>query len=236
MAAYFYTTSDADAKSGVDGNVFSALKTLLYNRSLGLYSGTVDAAASIMGYAMGANTRLANSAYTLAYKKLVGVNTDDLTPADVNIIKGNNGNVYVNRGNTYNLFESGVMANGKFFDELINTDMLVNDIQLAIMDLLASVAKVPQTEAGVSQLVGAITIACAAAVERGFLATGTWTLPSFKSVETGDMLPNGYAILADPISSQSAADRASRLAPPIYVLCKEAGAIHSFKIQITVNA
>ncbi len=234
--AYFYTTADADAKAGNSENVFQTLKDLSYSRSLGLYSATVDAVASIMGYAMGANTRLANSAYTLAYKKLVGVSADDLEAADVTIIKADNGNVYVNRGNTYNLFESGIMANGKFFDELINTDMLVNDIQLGIMDLLASVAKVPQTEAGVSQLVGAITTACASGTERGFLSTGTWTLPSFKSVKTGDMLPNGYTILADPISSQSAADRANRLAPPIYVLCKEAGAIHSLKIQITVNA
>lgn len=233
---YFYTTADADAKTGTTGNVFETLKGLSYSRSIGMYSATADAIASIMGYAMGANTRLANSAYTLAYNSLIGVPVDDLSTANITAIKADNGNVYVNRSNTYNLFEDGRMANGKFFDELINLDMLVSDIQLAIMDILASATKVPQTEAGISQFVGAITGACESGVDRAYLATGTWTEAPFKSVNTGDMLPNGYIILTDPISSQSAADRANRIAPPIYVLIKEAGAVHSVKLRITVNA
>lgn len=232
----FYTTADADALTGADGNIFSALKALGYNKSIGIYSTTADAAAALMGYAMGANTRLANSAYTLAYKSLVGVTVSNLTAAQVTTVKGNSGNVYINRGNTYNLFENGVVASGKFFDEIINTDMLANDIQLGIIDLLASVAKVPQTEDGVSQIINAITGACDNAVDRGFLAPGTWNAPSFKSVLTGDMLSKGYILLADPITAQNATDRANRIAPPIYALCKLAGAIHTLKVQISVNA
>lgn len=235
-AAYFYTTADADVKTGVAGNIFTVLKGLKYTRSLGIYSMTADAAAAAMGYAMGANTRLANSAYTLAYKTLSGVTVDNLSADEVNMIKGNNGNVYVSRGNTYTLFENGVVSSGKFFDEIINTDMLVNDIQTGIMDLLSSVAKVTQTEDGVSQIVSSITNACDGAVDRGFLAPGVWSAASFKSVITGDMLSKGYLILADSIDTQNAADRANRLAPNIYVLCKLAGAIHVVKIQVNVNA
>lgn len=235
-SAYFYSTSDEDAKTGADGNILTVLKELGYTRSIGLYSNTVDAAAAVMGYAMGANTRMANSAYTLAYKSLVGVTSDSLASGEVTTIKSNNGNVYINRGNTYNLFENGVVADGKYFDEIINTDMLINDIQTGIIDLLTSVSKVPQTEDGVSQIVSAITDACDDAVDRGFLAPGIWTAASFKSVNTGDMLSKGYLILSDTIESQSVADRANRLSPNIYVLCKLAGAIHSVKIQIMVNA
>lgn len=232
---YFYTTADADAKAGTAGNVFTVLKGLGY-KALGVYSTTTDAAAAVLGYAMGANTRLANSAYTLAYKSLVGVTADALTDAEVTTIKSNNGNVYVNRGNTYNLFENGVVADGTFFDEVINTDMLVNDIQLGIIDLLTSVTKVPQTEDGVSQIVTSITDACESSVDRGFLAPGVWNAASFRSVNTGDMLSRGYLILSDSINDQNAADRANRIAPNIYVLCKLAGAIQHVNVQIIVNA
>lgn len=236
VAAHFYTTEDADVKAGTAGNIVSTLKGLEYKRSLGLYSTTDDAAAAALGYAMGANTRLANSAYTLAYKKLVGVAVDDLSSAEVTTIKSNNGNVYINRGNTYNVLEDGKMADGSYFDELINTDMLVNDIQLAILDILTTVTKVPQTESGVTLLVNAISSACDSSVDRGFIAPGTWTADSFRSVSTGDMLSKGYIILSDPITDQNVTDRANRIAPPIYVLCKLAGAIQTVKIQIMVNA
>jgi hypothetical protein len=235
-AVLFYTTADADVLTDTEGNIFELLKGLSYTRSIGLYSTTADAAAAVMGYAMGANTRLANSAYTLAYKTLVGVTVDDLSSTEVTTIKSNNGNVYISRGNTYTLFENGVVSDGTFFDEIINTDMLANDIQLGIIDLLTSTSKVPQTEDGVTLIVNSITDACEDAVSRGFLAPGIWTAATFKGINTGDMLPNGYAILSDSINSQNAADRANRLAPNIYVLCKLAGAIHTINIQIMVNA
>lgn len=232
---YFYTTADSDTKAGTAGNIFATLKGLKY-KAFGLYSTTTDAAAAALGYAMGANTRLANSAYTLAYKTLVGVTVDDLTSTEVTTIKGNYGNVYISRGNTYSLLEDGILASGQYFDEVINTDMLVNDVQLGIIDLLNSVTKIPQTEDGVSQIVSKISDACEDSVDRGFLAPGIWNAASFKSVNTGDMLSKGYIILSDSISSQNQTDRANRLSPNIYVLCKLAGAIQHVNIQISVNA
>lgn len=235
VVSYFYTTADADVKAGTTGNVLSTLKGLLYKRTLGMYSATADAISAIMGYAMGANTRLTNSAYTLANKPLIGVPVDDLTETEVETIRSNNGNVYVNVGNTYNVFLDGKRANGSFFDELINTDMLVNDIQMSIMDLLTTLPKIAQTTPGVTQLVSAIETSCETSVNTGFLAPGKWTNASFKSVSKGDMLVKGYLVLADSIDDQSASDRANRIAPSIYVLCKLAGAIHSVMIQIQVN-
>jgi hypothetical protein len=235
-SAYFCNTSDSDVKPNTAGNILSTLKGLSYSRTVAMYSSTTDAAAAVLGYAMGANTRLANSAYTLAFKTLVGVEVDDLTATELSNIKGNNGNVYINRGNTYNLLENGVTPNGRYYDEVLNTDMLVNDIQSGIIDLLSSVSKVPQTDAGATQIVGSITAACSDSVDRGFLAPGVWTAATFKSVNTGDMLNAGYIILSDSVDSQSPADRANRMAPNIYVLCKLAGAIQNVKIQVMVNA
>jgi Protein of unknown function (DUF3383). len=234
-SVFFYTTADEDVLAGTAGNVMLALKDAEYMRTIGQYSTYPDAAVSIMGYAMGANTGLANTTYTLAYKKEVGVTTEGLDKTQITIIGNQNGNYYVNRGNTYNVFQQGIMANGMHFDELINLDMLKNDIQLAVMDLLTGVSKVPQNEDGVTLLISAVTSPCDSAVSRGFITPGVWNAASILSLNTGDMLSKGYVVLAESIDSQSESDRSSRIAPPIYVCIKLAGAIEFVAIQINVN-
>ncbi|HBC94295.1 MAG TPA: hypothetical protein DCZ10_15710 [Pelotomaculum sp.] len=217
------------------GSIMSDLKEKQYMRTLGQYSTVTDAAAAILGYAMGANTGVANSAYTLAYKTEVGVSTEDLTLTQVATIKGQNGNVYISRGNTYNLFEQGIMADGTPFDEVINLDMLSNDIQLACMDLLTSVRKVPQTEDGVTMLIDAITGPCVDARNRGFIAPGVWKAEPILTLNTGDALSQGFLVLSESIASQSASDRSARISPPIYVPIKLAGAIEHVNITVKVN-
>ena len=228
VCVHFYNTSDS--------GVHSYYKQLGWIRSFGLFHTTEDADAAVLGRAMGLNTHLSGSAFTMALKNLVGIIPSDLSLTDITMIKGFNGNVYLSRGGTYETLEDGVMANGKFYDELLNTDMLVNGIQIGIMDLLVSSPKVPQTSPGVTQIIDAIETACRSAVNTGFLAPGRWNGATFKSVNKGDMLVKGYIILADSIDDQSAADRAARKAPNIYVLCKLAGAIQSVLIQVSVNA
>jgi hypothetical protein len=232
----FYTTADADVLAGTIGNVALTLKGLNYRRTLGQYCTlTLDAASAIMGYAMGANTGTANSSYTLAYKKEVGVTTENLTSNQVQALKNENCNIYVNRGNAYDLFEQGKMANGTSFDEVIGLDMLVNDIRMSVMDLLASSRKIPQTEDGVSLIINAISTACDKAVNRQFLAPGVWNAPGILTLKTGDTLSQGYIILAESIASQSQEDREARISPPIYVAIKLAGAIEFVVIQVLVN-
>jgi hypothetical protein len=232
---YAFSTNDADVLAGTAGNIFEFLKGLNYKRTIGQYSTTLYAIAAIMGYAMGQNTGLANSAYTLKFKAEVGVATEDLTTTQVGIIEGNHGNLYLSFGNYYDVFEQGVMANGQFFDEVLNLDMLVNDIQLNVADLLYSSPKIPLTDHGVTQEIHAVNQACDLAVNRGFLAPGTWTGFTILNLKDGDILPNGYLVQAPSISSLSAADRSARKSPPLYVAIKEAGAIHSVIIGVYVN-
>jgi hypothetical protein len=188
-----------------------------------------------MGYAMGQNTGLAKSAYTLKFKREIGVDTEDLTTNAINLITGNNGNLYLSYGNYYNIFLQGVMSDGTFFDEKINLDMLVSDIQLGVMDLLYGVPKVPQTDPGVTQIIHAVNEACELSVNRGFLAPGLWTGSDILNLKYGDVLPKGYLVQAPAVATQSRADREARKSPPIYVAIKEAGAIHSVLIGVYVN-
>lgn len=233
----FFTTNDSDTIEGIEGNVFEILKQKSYRRSIGQYSKTPYTIVAIMGYAMGANTATINSAYTLKFKTEVGVIPDDLTSQQVTNLVKNNGNYYVSRGSddAYNMFENGVMADGTWFDEILNLDMLANNMQMSIMDLLKSRPKIPQTEAGVLSIKLAIKSDLDKAVRIGFIAPGVWNGPDILELSQGDTMPEGYMILSEPISEQSQADRDARMAPPIYTPLKLAGAVHAVVLQIDVN-
>lgn len=218
------------------GSVGLALQALGYLRTLTQYSTTTDAVSAIMGYAMGANGQGASSpAYTLAHKAEVGVTPEALTETQVAALKAQNVNYYASFGNTYNLFENGVMADGHYFDEVLGLDQLVAGVSTAVVARLASVAKIPQTEGGVTLLHNAIDGPCDTAHTSGFLAAGQWSGPPILSLNTGDTLPKGYVILSDKVSGQSAADKAARIAPTTYVCIHEAGAIQNVVISIQAN-
>lgn len=239
-SAFFYDTSDSAVLNGTAGNVMATLQTNKDSRSWGIYSTSQYAGAAAMGEAMGSNTGLANSAFTMAYKSLVGVTPEQLTTQQASTITGYNGNIYTTYGNNYQLLVQGTMADGTPFDQVLNLDTLAANIQTAAMLALTQLPKIPQTDAGVSILVNDIASVCAQAVTQGILAPGVWTAPSVvvnstTALNTGTNLPQGYIILADTIANQSASDRSARKSPPIYACVKMAGAIEHAVIGLIVN-
>ena len=244
-SVYAFTTSDADCLTGTASppDIFTYLKSLDYSRSIGQYATTqggiypnnIYAIVAIMGYACGQNSGLANSAFTLKFKQETGIAVEPLTSTQITEVESNNGNLYLEYANYYTIFEQGKMANGDFFDERINLDMFVNNLQLTIMDLLYQNPKIPQTDAGVTQLIQACNEACDEAVRIGFLGPGTWTGANVLNLKTGDPLPAGYLVQAEALSTQSTADREARESVPLYIAIKEAGAVHSILIGVYVN-
>jgi len=244
-SVYAYNTSDADCLTGTASppDIFTYLKSLDYSRSIGQYATTQSAVypnniygiVAIMGYACGQNSGLANSAFTLKFKQETGIAVEPLTSTQISVIEGNYGNLYLEYADYYTIFEQGKMADGTFFDERINLDMFVNNLQLTIMDLLYQNPKIPQTDAGVTQLIQACNEACDEAVRVGFLGPGTWTGANVLNLKTGDPLPAGYLVQAEALSTQSSADRELRKSVPLYIAIKEAGAVHSCLIGVYVN-
>jgi hypothetical protein len=238
---YAFTTAESAVTNPNDGGIFSQLQLRNFRRTFGQYSTAhPDAIAAIIGWAMGAMTAsTANSAYTVAYKTEVGVQAENavqvLTTNRVNAIKSFNGNVYINRGEYYNVFEEGKMFDGSWFDEIIYLDKFKNDMQLGIMDLLVANNKIAQTEAGMSRLKNEIKVVCDDMNRIGFIAEGIWKGADMLNLRYGDTLPGGYLIQSEPINEQSQANRDARIAPPIYVSLKLAGAIHHVTVQIDVN-
>lgn len=243
---HMYTTSSEKEldSTGDTESVFKYLKDKNYRRSFGQYCGdddTPNAVVATMGYAMGANRGLAGDAFTLAYKTLPGVTPDNLSETQVTHIcgsaesTGNNGNVYICRGENYDILQQGYCADGTSFDEMLYLDMLKNDITLNVMDLLYQRRKIPQTEAGVTSIINVINNACKKYVTLGFIAPGQWNGPECLELQEGDYLPDGYIVQSEPVRTQAQADRDKRKAPPIYVCVKLAGAIEFVTIQVNVN-
>jgi hypothetical protein len=239
---YFYQTSDAAVLTGV-GDVFSYMKTSSYNRVFGIYSTTqsgsfpnnIYAAVAAMGVAMGLNTGLAGSYFTLKFKELVGITTEPLSQSIIGIIEGNNGNLYLSYANTYQWVEQGKVGNGQFFDEILNLDMLASNIQYNIINLLTETPSVPQTDAGQTQLLNQVNAAGAASASIGFLAGAVWEGQQVLNVSPGSPIPLGYLAVSPKYSTQSPADRQARKSMPIYMLITEAGAVHSVLVGVYVQ-
>ncbi len=242
-SCYFFTTGDTAVLNGLDTNILATLKSANYSRTFGLYATTQGgtypnnafAAAAAMGVAMGLNTGLANSNFTMKFKVLAGVSNEQLTQTQVNSIEGSRGNLNLSYANVYSWLEQGTMANGQFLDEVLNVDMLAADIQYSVANLLISQPSVPHTNAGEAQLIAAVNGACDRAASRGFIAPGTWTGQTVLNVSQGTPMPNGYLCQAESFTKQSKGDRAARKAMPIYVTLIEAGSMHSITIGVYVE-
>lgn len=232
---YFTKSSSEDIINKVEGNIFEQLQGLKYQRTIGTWETEAYTHIAAMGYAMGQTRDTANSSYTLALKTLPGTTTENLTSSQVTAIKSYKANVYINRGTYYSLYEDGTTFSGAYYDEIIQLDKLAHNIQLNVMDLIVSNPKIAQTEKGMTKILNTISNACNAAKKTGFIAPGIWTGSDILDLKEGDMLPNGYIIMSEPIDEQQTADREARKAPPIYVCIKLAGAIQSVLIEINVN-
>lgn len=237
---YAFTSKAAEDLQGGDGSIFKKAKDLKYRRTIGIYSTKHDdAVVGIMAYAMGMMTGTINSAFTLKFKGITGVTTENseaaISVSAVDKLKKQNGNIYVNRGFYYDMFEEGTMADGTFFDEIIYLDKLKNDCQLALMDLFVQNAKIAQTEGGMTRIHNALNGVLKDYQRIGYLETGVWRGDTILGLKYGDTVNNGYLVQSEPIAEQNQADRENRIAPPIYIALKLAGAIHSAVVQIDVN-
>ncbi|MCL1999707.1 MAG: DUF3383 domain-containing protein [Turicibacter sp.] len=238
---HFYTTDEDLVLTNQPTSVFRRLRDLGFMRSIGQFSRTPFAVCGIVGVAMGLNTRTSRSAFTLMHKRPRGIAPDKLT--QVENLRKISGNYFISRGfdDSYSMFESGETADRTWCDEVINLDMLVNDLQRAILDLFISHPKIAKTEEGVNTIKLAMQPALEKARLIGFIAPGVWnggeiyTENHYAPIRSGTALPLGYRIVSEPVDLQSQADRDTRLSPPIYVAIKLAGAIHSVAIRIDVN-
>lgn len=221
----------------ITNDLASQLKDLGYKRTFVQYSASNRfAVASIFGRAFTVNFQGSNTTLTIKFKQQPGVAPERLTVGQAAALSAKNCNVFVAYNNDTNIIQEGVMVNGFFFDEVHGTDWLQNDVQTAVYNLLyTSPTKIPQTDAGINQILTTINQRLDQAVRNGLVAPGVWNAPGFGALAQGQTLESGYYTFAPPVATQSQADREARKAPVIQCAIKLAGAVHFTNIIINVN-
>lgn len=220
----------------VTSDLASLMKGAGYKQSFCQYSQNAYAIASFFGRAFSVNFNANRSTITLMFKQEPGVTGENLTENEAATLKAKRCNVFVDYVNDTVIIQYGVMSGPAYFDEIHGLDWFQNAIQTACYNVLyTSSTKIPQTDAGVNQLVNAIGGVCDQAVSNGLVAPGVWNADGFGNLEPGQYLKTGYYIFAQPIALQSQSDRETRAAPPIQVAVKLAGAIQSVDVIVDVN-
>lgn len=127
-----------------------------------------------------------------------------------------------------------------FSDQVYTRLALEVDLQIAGFNHLATTqTKIPQTEIGMTGLKGAYRNVMTQYVTAGVFAPGTWNSATTFGPSPDDHRRNitesGFFIYSAPIADQSQVDRTARIAPLVQIAAKEAGAIHSSDVEVTVE-
>jgi hypothetical protein len=217
-------------------DIASVLQALNYNKTAVQYSSQSPyAVMSYLARILPTDYSGNNTVITLMYKQEPGIVAENLTSSQADSAKQKNANVFVAYNNSTAIIQYGTSVSGQFTDTVVGADAFAIAIQTALYNRLFTLpTKVPQTDRGMHILTTDVTAVCIQFVNDGYLAPGTWTSAGFGALSTNDFMP-GYYVYAPPVSTQSIAARAARIAVPIQVAAKLAGAVHTASVAITVN-
>lgn len=232
---YFFGSSDEKCIQASTTNIMKTIQTAKYTRSFGFYSEDANIDVGMVGLVSGLNSMKVNSAYTVAYKTIVGVTPSNLGDSDLNTLISYNGNAFTKFGNSYNFVYPGISGGDYHVDELYLIDAAANLIQQEVVAGLVATKKVPYTESGVDMLIAFASRACNTLENIGLIGGGIWNGEQVLNLNTGDAIENGYYIEAESVASQSPADRTSRVSPPIYVALLATSAIEHVVINVIVE-
>lgn len=226
------------------GGTLDLLRTGDFTHSRGLFYGSTDDLSALVmqaayaGRALSVNFSGSNTTFTMHLKDLSGVQPDpSITQTLLNKAITAGADTYASYQGVPKVYCSGANS---FYDQVYNLQWFVGALQVAGFNFLAqSATKIPQTEGGMLGLKGAYRAVCEQGVSNQYIAPGSWT-SSTTFGNQADLIANiaqrGYYIFSAPIATQLQADRAARKAPLIQIAIKEAGAIQSSFVIVSVNA
>lgn len=230
-----------DVNSVKSGGVFYQLRGNFYTKCLLYTMGTSFEAtlfaAAYVSRGMAVNYNGSNTTLTMNLKDLANVQADTgISETILNLCSTAGVDCYPSIAGLAKVISNKYRF---FFDQVQNQIWLVNTVQRAVFNGLATTTtKIPQTEAGMVLFESPIYGVVAQAVNNGMAAPGTWTSPdTFGNLEDfhRNIREFGYYIYHTPVSEQLTAVREARIAPVVQIAVKEAGAIHSGNILIYIN-
>ena len=187
---------------------------------------------SYLACALSVNYAQQDSAITLKFKQLDGIEPSPLTNSQLMVLQSRNINSYVFIGNTAREVREGTQALDTWFtDSLVNLDNFKEEVQVEVYNVFLRTKKVPYTAAGQNMLVSAAAKICARYTRNAVFADRD---VETTSNETGFETLPATNIQPAPVTGATASDRARRLAPPIAITAYEAGAFHKVTLNVSV--
>ena len=232
---YFFGTSDSKCIQAGTSNILKTVMDGSFTRTFGFYSSDTNIDAGIVGLISGLNSMKANSAYTAAYKTLVGVTPTNIDDSALQILVSYKGNCYNRFGNNYNFTYPCVSGGGYAIDENFLIDAAKYLIQQEAVAGLVALKKVPRTDDGVNTIISFASRACNTLANIGLIAGGIWGGEQVLNLDTGDAIENGYYIEAESVSTLTPSQREQRMSPPIYIALLATGAIEHVVISVVVE-
>lgn len=191
--------------------------------------------AAVMGVAMGLERRYAESAFSLCYKEIRGLNLPAVTETLVNQIKALNGNVYVSRGRNLTLYEVGTTASGDRYDAILYRDEMCDELRNACVSIIASqTTRIPMSDSSNALFSSAISEVLNGFTARGILEEKAFT-GSSAYVEEGTVLTNGYLVITRSYDTQTEEDRKAHKAMPITIFVNMTDTVESIELTINVQ-
>lgn len=212
-------SDDADLLAGTPGNIGETLQTAAYHRTALIYHATdseyLDGAwSSSRG---GLDLDSPGGAGIWAYDSLEGVPFDAVTGAQANAIWGVNANLY-GRTKGLSFTSKGTMASGRRIDVTTSLDWVKVRVEEAVLaKFVGAPTKVPYTNAGIMDIVSAISEVLDAGVRNGHISP---------DVDFQIIAPD-----ATEVAAQAKADRELTI-QAVFVL---AGAIEKVVLNVNVS-
>lgn len=227
------------APTDADTDIAGYAKRKAYDYTFVTYSTDhPDAGTGALARIAVVNYNLFRSVITLWGQVIKGVSGESIDSDVYDGLRAKNANVMVAFGSNPAIYTFGTVASGKFVDQVFGLAWLSNEIITQIYAAMVLAGKrIYQTDEDVQKIVTAWESALAKGVNCGLLAPGKWpdTEDAVGTIEPGDYLKEGYYVFAESVSSQSQADRETRIAPPITALAKGSGAIQGAAIKMVFS-
>jgi hypothetical protein len=194
----------------------SQLMALKYKRTLSFYRSSAlagqYAAAALLGKCLPYDPGSA----TWCYKSLAGVSADALTVGQKIVAHNKRANTYCSISGV-DVFETGIVGNGDFVDNVEGIDWLIQDMQSSVFGSLATSPKISFDDGGITAVGGLVKASMKRGAARGIIEADsisvTW--PDYADI---------------PV-----ADRSARNLPDVKFSATYQGAIHTVQIVGTVS-
>ena len=237
---FIMDSNDVATESPSDTTSVAARNKGRVTRSAVFYGREADEypAVALIAVASRFNFDQRNSAYTAKFKRLTIVTLANVTSAidqsvtgfipaiGLDATAGHFANVYVNQGGI-GMVKEGTMLDGRFIDERHFADWLVVRTEEELLSLFANTQRIPYTNEGIGQLISVVEAVMNRAVIAG-------TIAEEADEDTGELRP-AYEIEVERVEDIPASQRAQRIAPPIDVGFRYAGAIHYATVRYVMR-